>query len=126
MIEGYISAVGAPVLEIKVKGKKEEIIVEGILDTGFDGYLCLPISIAVQLGLELIKVVRTELADGTILEDELVFTGKVEWNGSVMEVDILLTKSEDVLIGTSFLIGCSVVLDYQKNKVQIETISQAC
>ena len=90
------------------------------MDTGFDGYLCLPISIAVSLGLELIKVVRTELADGTILEDELVFTGEVEWNGTLMEVDILLTKSEDVLIETSFLNGYSVNLDYQTKKVRIE------
>jgi len=123
MIEGYISTIGTPVLEIKVKGKREEIIAEGILDTGFDGYLCLPISIAVSLGLELIKVVRTELADGTILEDELVFTGKVEWNGALMEVDILLTKSEDVLVGTSFLNGYSVNLDYQAKKVRIEKIA---
>ncbi len=39
MIEGYISDSGAPVLEIRVKGRRDEIIVEGILDTGFDGYL---------------------------------------------------------------------------------------
>ena len=60
------------------------------------------------------------MADGTILEDELVFTGEVEWNGTLMEVDILLTKSEDVLIETSFLNGYSVNLDYQTKKVRIE------
>jgi len=123
MIEGYISTTGTPVLEIKVEGKREDITAEGILDTGFDGYLCLPISIAVSLGLELIKVVRTELANGTILEDELVFTGKVEWNGTLIEVDILLTKSEDILIGTSFLNGYSVNLDYQTKKVRIEKLA---
>jgi predicted aspartyl protease len=42
-----------------------EAIVEGILDIGFDGILCLPISLADSLGLELIDVIHTELADGT-------------------------------------------------------------
>ena len=121
MIEGYISSSGAPVIKIKVKGRRDEVAVEGILDTGFDGYLCLPIPTAVSLGLELIKVVRTELADGTILEDELVFAGKAEWDGSmVVETDILLTRSQDVLIGTGFLRGYQVRLDYSKDKVWIE------
>lgn len=120
MIEGYISSSGAPVIKIKVKGRRDEVAVEGILDTGFDGYLCLPIPTAVSLGLELIKVVRTELADGTILEDELVFAGKAEWDGSMVETDILLTRSQDVLIGTGFLRGYQVRLDYSKDKVWIE------
>ncbi len=38
MIEGYISNSGAPVLEVKVKGRRDEVTLEGILDTGFDGY----------------------------------------------------------------------------------------
>jgi len=38
----------------------------------------------VSLGLELTKVVRTELANGTIVEDELVFSGKADWDGTVL------------------------------------------
>lgn len=121
MIEGYISSSGTPILTIKVIGKVE-MTIEGILDTGFDGFLCLPIPIAIPLGLELVDVTRMQLADGTILEDELVFAGKVEWGSATMEVDVLLTRSEDVLIGTSFLKGCSVQLDYQKNKVYIKSL----
>lgn len=120
MIEGYIASSGAPFLEISMKGRVDEVTVEGILDTGFDGYLCLPIPIAVSLGLELAKVIRMELADGTILEDELVFAGKVEWGGTTMEVDVLLTRSADVFIGTSFLKGYFAQLDYQKNKLYIK------
>ena len=109
MIEGVIREAGTPILTIKIIGKGgEEITTEGILDTGFDGFLCLPIPIAVSLGLELIDVTQTELADGTVVENELVFAGQVEWDGTVMDVDILLTRSEDVLIGTAFLKGYQV------------------
>lgn len=79
MIEGVIREVGTPVLPVKVMGRGgAEVTVEGILDTGFDGFLCLPVPVAVSLGLELIDVTHTELADGTIVEDELVFAGRVE------------------------------------------------
>ena len=82
-IEGKIrSDSGSPIIETRVVGSRAEIAVEGILDTGFDGYLCLPITTAVALGLELIKLENSELADGTILEDEPVFSGRMEWNGT--------------------------------------------
>lgn len=123
MIEGTIKEAGTPVLTIKVIGRGgEEVTVEGILDTGFDGFLCLPISLAVSLGLELIDVTHMELADGTIVEDELLFAGRAEWDGTVMDVDILLTRSQDVLIGTAFLRGYQVRLDYEDNTVRIERV----
>lgn len=120
MIQGHIAS-GTPILEIAVRGKKAGMTLEGVLDTGFDGHVCLPISIAVHLGLELTRVVSAELADGTVLEDELVFAGQVTWDGALVDVDILLTRSEDVLIGTSLLSGHSVSLDYQRGKVLIES-----
>jgi predicted aspartyl protease len=54
MIEGTIRRTGTPVIPLKIIGKSEEATVEGILDTGFDGFLCLPIPLAVSLGPELI------------------------------------------------------------------------
>ena len=124
MIEGVIRETGTPTLGLKVIGKGgSEVTVEGILDTGFDGFLCLPIPLAVSLGLELIDVTRTELADGTVVEDELVFAGRAEWDGTMMDTDILLTRSGDVLIGTAFLKGYMVQLDYQTHTVRIEKVS---
>jgi clan AA aspartic protease len=123
MIEGIIREAGTPILVLKVMGKGGgEVTVEGILDTGFDGFLCLPIPLAVSLGLELIDVTRTELADGTVVEDELVFAGRAEWDGTVMDIDILLTRSGDVLIGTAFLKEQVVQLDYKAKKARIERI----
>ncbi|MBC8521010.1 MAG: hypothetical protein H8D26_03330 [Methanomicrobia archaeon] len=50
MITGKISTSGSAIIETRVIGSRTEISVEGILDTGFDGYLCLPITTAVSLG----------------------------------------------------------------------------
>ena len=38
-------------------------------------------------------------------------------------VDVLLTRSGDVLIGTAFLKGYIVQLDYQAHTVRIEKVS---
>lgn len=80
----------------------------------------MPIPLAVSLGLELIDVTHTELANGTIVENELVFLGRAEWDGTIKDIDILLTRSEDVLIGTAFLKGYLVHLDYKANTIRIE------
>jgi len=48
MIQGSMRATGTPVLQLKVVGKCSDITLEGILDTGFDGFLCLPIPMAVS------------------------------------------------------------------------------
>lgn len=123
MIAGTIRETGTPILRLKVIGRGgNEVTIEGILDTGFDGFLCLPIPLAVSLGLELIDVTRTELADGTVMEDELVFAGRAEWDGVMMDIDILLTRSGDALIGTAFLKGHLVQLDYQTYTVRIEKV----
>jgi predicted aspartyl protease len=63
MIEGHIRESGTPVVPLQVIGiGGRTATVEGILDTGFDGFLCLPIPIAVTLGLELIDARSAELA----------------------------------------------------------------
>lgn len=47
MISGVLLNNGTPVIELKVFSSQRESTVEGILDTGFEGFLCLPTSIAV-------------------------------------------------------------------------------
>jgi clan AA aspartic protease len=120
LITGQINQAGSPILKITVFGNKSEVTIDGILDTGFDGFICLPIAIAVPLGLELIDVTDSELADGTIIQDELVFAGKILWDDAVVDVDILLTKSTDTLIGTAMLMNSDIRLDYRAGKILIE------
>jgi clan AA aspartic protease len=122
MITGVILDNGTPVSELKVRGSHQEVTVEGMLDTGFTGFLCLPIFLAVPLGLALTDTITSELADGTIVDDELVFAGQAEWDGIMMDIAITLTRSEDVLIGTAFLAGYRVELDYVARTVSIEKV----
>jgi len=120
LITGQINQAGSPILKITILGNKSKVTIDGILDTGFDGFICLLIAIAVPLGLELIDVTDSELADGTIIQDELVFAGKILWNDTVVDVDILLTKSADTLIGTAMLANSDVRLNFRTGELLIE------
>ena len=88
------------------------------MDSGFDGHLCLPTGLAVQLGLELIGEQPIELADGT-QKDELVFAGSVRFLGETREVQIMLTNSEDALLGTRLLDHYPVSIDFPGGRVRL-------
>ena len=120
MIKGEISTDGSPIIETRVIGSRAETTLKGILDAGFTGHLCLPMTMAVSLGLELIDLEKVELADGTILEDEPIFLGRMEWDGGIIKTRIVLTRSADCLLGTALLRGMEVRLNYSTNKVSIE------
>ena len=53
-----------PMVDLEVIGSKKTAKLKALLDTGFAGYVCIPTTIAQELGLELSGVVETELANG--------------------------------------------------------------
>ena len=118
-IAGYISNKGEPVINIMVKGLRTRTEIEVIIDTGFNGYLCLPTEIAVQLGLELCAVEKYELADGTIKRAN-VFMGSIIWFNEEEKSNIILTDSGQALIGTSLLQDKRLKIDFMNNKVTIQ------
>src|SRR5947207_13742781 len=91
-----------PKVDLEVIGSRGPVGVTAILDTGFDDDLCLPTEVAVTLGLPLIGKEIVELADGT-QRWELVFSGSVRFLGRTRRVRIVLTDSEDALVGTGLL-----------------------
>jgi predicted aspartyl protease len=112
-----------PTASVQVSGTRGSVLVTGVLDTGFDGHLCLPINLAVTLGLLLEGEDQVELADGS-LSQELVFGGNVVFMGLHRRVDIYLTRSEEALIGTALLDGCRLMIDFATGKVKLTESSR--
>ncbi|MEA1869459.1 MAG: hypothetical protein U9N09_04830, partial [Euryarchaeota archaeon] len=54
--------------------------------------------------------------------DEPVFSGRMEWGREIIDVDVVLTKSADALLGTALLRGMEVGLNYLTGEVVIEEI----
>ncbi len=101
VIEGYIDGYGQPRVSLVVGGTPQ-LTLDAVIDTGFDGDLCLPIEIAIGLGLELKGLMNVELADGTV-KRELVFAGKARLGETMKEVRMVLTEAADALVGTNML-----------------------
>jgi predicted aspartyl protease len=102
-VEGHIDEALQIRLPVRVRGQRGIVELSAVVDTGFNGALCLPISVAVTLGLMLSDIASIELADGRI-QPELVFEGWVQI-GEVPEqlVNILLTFGEEALVGMALL-----------------------
>ncbi len=109
-----------PRVRLIVKGLRKSLRNDPVVDTGFDGDLCLPVKVAIQLGLELSGESIVELADGS-KKQELSFLGSVFWQGHERLVKIFLTNSEDALIGSGLMQGQKLALDYANRAVTIET-----
>jgi predicted aspartyl protease len=117
-LRGSIDAYGHCWVPITIVGLRQEIFVEAILDTGFDGWVCLPMRLAVQLGLELCGFQTVELADGT-RKEELVFSGEVIFGDKRGEVDITLTSGGDTLVGLGLLANSVMTIDLVGRNLEI-------
>lgn len=118
MGQGLFDEYEQPKIEVVIIGTKTSLAVEALIDTGFDGDICLPIEAAIQLGLELCGSQPIELADGT-RKNELVFSGMVEVDADRREVEVILTQAKETLFGTGLLKGKVLKVDFEKKSVEI-------
>ena len=118
-LTGYVDELRQPRTKLTVKGNRKTIVVEPVIDTGFDGYLSLPVSIAIPLGLELKGQVPVEFADGS-MKNELTFQGAVFWQEHECPIDIFLTESKEALVGSGLMQGQELTISYGKRSVTIE------
>jgi clan AA aspartic protease len=116
---GYFDKFLHPRVRLIVKGLRKSLRNDPVVDTGFEGDLCLPVKVAIQVGLELSGESMVELADGT-KKQELSFLGSVFWQGQERLVKIFLTNSEDALLGSGLMQGRKLAIDYANHTVTIE------
>jgi len=131
MIEGHIDELHQALISISVIGIRDEVVLDAVVDTGFNGEVCLPVPVAIQLGLELWGSEEFELADGTSIE-ELVFRGNVLFGGEEREVAIhktkslvseanILTNASQTLIGMELLQTQNVLhIDFRERTITID------
>lgn len=118
-MEAFFDQAGHPRLKVPVVGSRAGIVIDALVDTGFDGDPCLPTVLAIQLGLELRDVIWVELADGT-LKNELVFAGVVVWEGEDREVMITLTESKEALLGTGLLADSVLEMNFARRQIAVK------
>ena len=120
-METFFDLKNHPKIKLTVVGAKKSSLLEAILDTGFDGYLSLPINIAVTLGIELTAIIPVEYADGRISQ-ELVFSVKVELDGTVKIIYATLTAGAEALIGTALLAEYELRINFPRKKIVLQKV----
>lgn len=87
----------------------ERQVIDAVIDTGFTGFLTLPISVLNALGLEAYSREEGTLGDGsTCIFD--VYSGVVIWDGAFRRIDINASEASP-LVGMSLLYGYRVQFD---------------
>ena len=119
MVEGHVDAYGSPVIRLVVEGERNRARIPAIVDTGFNGDLCIPTPLAIDLGVQLVDTARVELANGSVSE-ELVFAGTL-WLGEQSRwVEIYLTESSEALVGARLLKDEVLRIDFRRRRLTIE------
>ena len=104
MIHGTVNADREAVLRLQVSGlsgQPQEI--EAVVDTGFTGFLTLPLSAIAALGLTRISRGRAILANGS---EEIfdIYEAQIDWDGQTRIIEADAAEVEP-LIGMSMLYG---------------------
>ena len=97
--------------------------VQAVIDTGFSDELSVPVEIAVALGLELCGTRKFMLGDGSVRK-ELTFSARVRWLNEERDVEILLTESEEALLGRMLMDDCRLTIDFAKGTVDLRKSSR--
>ena len=109
---------GEPLILVELLGTQKKTSV--IVDTGFNGELCLPRKTIKKLKLELYASEYFELVDGKLVLAE-VFKGYLEWfEEKVKRVEVIVTGAKQGLLGTQLLTASTLTVNFVEGKVVIE------
>jgi clan AA aspartic protease len=95
--------------------------VEFVVDTGFNGYLTLPVGAVGAMNLPLFSTTATILADGTrSLTPTYIAT--IDWHDEEILVPVLAMGSKP-LLGTSLLSQCRLLTEFiEDGSIELEKL----
>jgi clan AA aspartic protease len=111
MMQGRVNQRCEAVISVAVRGGGKLKSVDAVIDTGFNGFLSLPITIIMELDLLWNYRDRATLGDGSeTLFD--VYNAEVIWNGQYRAIEVNAAETEP-LLGMRML---------KEHRLQIDTI----
>src|SRR5438876_725328 len=103
LLAGAFDQTGSATIKIQVAGSGPAREYVATIDTGFSGFVAMPLHEMIPLGLKTEGAASVALGDGSVIYD-LVAPGFVTVGAQTERGSILLDeKSTDVLIGMDFL-----------------------
>jgi clan AA aspartic protease len=109
MMQGRVNQRCEAVISIAVRGGGKIESVDAVIDTGFNGFLSLPIATIVELSLPWSYRDRATLGDGSeTLFD--IYDAQAIWDGQYREIEVNAAETEP-LLGMRMLKGYRLQVD---------------
>ena len=89
---------------------KPDLSMEFVVDTGYTGYLTLPVAAVHAMGLPHLHRTSADLADDTTVELD-VYMATILWHGAITDVPVLATGRR-ALLGTALLDDCELTAQF--------------
>ncbi len=122
MMQGIVDQNCEATIRIVVgNAESQRQVIDAVIDTGFTGFLTLPLSVLDRLGLRAYRREQGTLGDGsTCIFD--VYRGLINWDGEFRRIDINASETTP-LVGMSLLYGYRVQFDaIEGGLVRIESL----
>lgn len=113
--KGFVTEDAEAVLRVELSDGSS---IDCILDTGFNGNLILPKSFVEKFTSVISLRVQIELAEGKTAEVGMTPID-IKWLGDEFSINILVSDTDESLIGTEMLIDSVVEIDYKNLTVKI-------
>lgn len=92
-----------------------DLVIECVVDTGFEGALALPVEAVALLGLPFYQGIFANLADNSDVTVD-TYRAKIVWAGQELSV-VVLAMGRRPLLGTALLAGKELVAQFVENGV---------
>ena len=96
----------------------ENIPLDAILDTGFNGMFCIPRRLAPHCELISLGLETFELADGTLVDEEL-YVGQILLNDVPYFVELTLTDADQALVGMQMLLDKIAIFNLKTMRIEV-------
>ena len=115
-LRGKVTVGNEAVVEVEFQPSGQ--IIEFLLDTGFNGSLCVPRNILEKLNL---KVEEETFFDGIGGHSEAIDIAfaEINWFDIFSDVSVLVNDGEDFLLGTQLLTNKELYINYKTGEVLI-------
>ena len=122
MMQGFVNQNCEAMLPIVAgRDNKPTKMVEALIDTGFTGFLSLPLSIIESLGLTWIFSDSVTLGDGSEVIFQM-YRATIIWDGAFKVVDVAASETEP-LLGMGLLYGFKLQVEaVERGMVSIEAM----
>ena len=119
MINGHVDENLQPKVPLGLIDRNGQMLpIEAVVDTGFNGHLCISVYEMHQISLKFQRIEKFELGDGKIVKQR-VFLGEIVFDEQKLIIDVIISKSRDTLIGAALLANKKLDIDYTNQSVRI-------